>query len=224
MLNCCYSWGLGELYCQLDLMFDFTNINFTGKTNAELDRSQNLLKTGKLDFFQIKDQKSLKTSIENLWVSLTSVPAIAWKRERKGFLVYDLGYDPNLGATSYYTILQHNWLRLFLKEHYYLNCTHEFPSKTFLQLIFSLYVKWVKKKRFKKIAFIQSHHPQSSPWVKIQIIGGKFCLSLKGKTLLFNHLIEHGFSSCGVQGSGNSNLSRLQRSSDTYMPLLSSVL
>ena len=44
-------------------MFNFTNINFTGKTNAELDRSQNLLKTGKLDFFQIKDQKSLKTSI-----------------------------------------------------------------------------------------------------------------------------------------------------------------
>ena len=138
----------------------------------------------RLDVYQIKEQKYFKNAIGYLWVSLTSVPAIAWKRERKGFLVYDLGYDPNLGATSYYTILQHNWLRLFLKEHYYLNCTHEFPSKTIIQLIFSPYVKWVKKKRFKKIAFIQSHHPQSSPWVKIQIIGGKVCLSLKGKTLL----------------------------------------
>ena len=39
MLNCCYSFGLGELYWQLDLMFNFTDINFTGKTNAELDQS-----------------------------------------------------------------------------------------------------------------------------------------------------------------------------------------
>ena len=47
------------------------------------------------------------------------------ERERKGFLVYDLGYDPNLGATSYYTILQHNWLKFFLKEH---NCTPAYLS------------------------------------------------------------------------------------------------
>jgi len=32
---------------------------------------------GRLDLYQIKEQKSLKNAIGNLWVSLTSVPAIA---------------------------------------------------------------------------------------------------------------------------------------------------
>ena len=48
------------------------------------------------------------------------------ERERKGFLVYDLGYDPNLGATSYYTICTATQLIEILSERaflYFNNCT-----------------------------------------------------------------------------------------------------
>ena len=46
----------------------------------------------------------------------------------------------------------------------------------------SLISRYVQKKIFQKVAWVQSHHLQLK--VKIHILGGKVCLSFKDKTLL----------------------------------------
>ena len=73
--------------------------------------------------------------------------------------------------------------------------SHSLNFKVGYSLPCSVCLKW---KRFWKVAWIQSNH-LCTPSVKIQIMGGKVCLTCKGKTLLgvvkqlfvFNNKISH---------------------------------
>ena len=64
-------------------MFNFTDINFTGKTNAELDRSQKLWKFG---FVSDKGAKIFKKMRLEIYECLLQVYQLLPGREReKGF-------------------------------------------------------------------------------------------------------------------------------------------
>ena len=60
MLNCCYSFGLGELYWQLDLMFNFTDINFTGIDKYWIGSVSKALEDWKTGFVSDKGAKIFK--------------------------------------------------------------------------------------------------------------------------------------------------------------------